>query len=182
MKYKEYFKKSQKIRKKIEKTDIPKKLKKYYETGSWPKPIGKGRANIIYPLGNSGGLFVAYRTATGDLKEQFELNKRTFELAQKYFEYYCRKSAEYIEKGKRAPAFNVGVIYENGSNKYAGLLTEDFTKGGRYEVENITDDEYGMLKKDDSKEKVYYDLDNSEYIKLDLKDLKFMSEDAVIHI
>ncbi len=182
MSYKSYFKKSQKIRKEIERTDIPEKLREYYKTGKWPEPLGGGKANIVYPLGKVGNLYVAYRTATGDLKDQFELNNRTFELALKYFEYYCRKSAEYIDGNKRAPAFNIGVIYKENSQKYAGLLTEDFTEGGKYEVENVIGEEYGILKKNDLEEKVYYDLDEPEYMKLKLENLKFMSEDAVIHI
>lgn len=175
---KEYFEKSQEIKSKIERSKIPTKLGNFYEEDEWPEPLGKGEANIVYPLGKVDNHHVAYRTATGDLKEQFELG---FTLALKYFEYYCRKSAKYIKENKRAPAFCIGVIYgKEPGKKYAGLLTEDFTKGEKYKIESITGEEYGELKKEDSKEKVYFDLDDPEYMELD--DLKFMSKDAVIRV
>ncbi|MFO7872052.1 MAG: hypothetical protein R6U26_00215 [Candidatus Undinarchaeales archaeon] len=197
-----YFKRSQRIKRYIEETEIPLRLKRYYMEDKWhierkpfPKLIGDGSISSVYRIGKLKNRFVAYRRITDDNTKAWF--KHDFSKYLKLFENYCRNAEKLKKEGKRVPAFCVGVIYrKDGENKEAGLLTEDLTAGGHVELVDEHARKYGVINKIDIEpkkygfvkgegEKIYYDLDdyaNIDYDEFNSDNLKYMSKDAVITI
>lgn len=184
-----YFKDSQMVKRHIKETEIPRRLKKCYSKDKWnskrqkyPKLIGKGSISAVHRIGKLKHKYVAYRRVID--KNAVLWFEKKFDHYLKLFENYYRTAEEYKKDGKRVPSFSIGVLCrEDGEPKEAGLIVEDLTAGGRLEINDKHAREFGFIR--GTGEKVYYDLDDYsdiDYDKIDMDDLKYMSEDAMIHI
>jgi hypothetical protein len=95
----------------------------------------KGTEHEVYRLGKTkSGAFLVLR------KKKFDFN-----VDVERFEIYCRNAealsnvrAKKEEKYRRpdSPNFCIGVIYKHQSKNYLGVITQDMSEGGKYEMSN----------------------------------------------
>lgn len=124
---------SQEIKKEIRNNPLILKSIQYAFDGT-SQPFSNGTQHAIYRLGKTqSGIFLVLRIKIYYKITEFDIN---------YFNNYCN-NAETIQqlkvseksfyKNKRSPNFCIGLIYQE---KLLGVITEDMSEGGKYEMSN----------------------------------------------
>ena len=166
-----YFEYSQQLRREIESEEsIVTRLKYAFRGDIEPFAFG-GTVNIFCIGQTKSGIWTALRAFRPKMPE----GMRTTEIQKSNMEIYCQ-NVEYLhEKGERCPALCIGVVYEN----MVGILTEDLSAGGKYEIEHNPDLNYGFILSSENRQKVFIDLDYGFRIPPNRRE-KYFAEDAFI--
>lgn len=153
---------SEKIKKEIQSNpELLEKIKQCFarDTG----PFAKGTENELYRIGqtNEGKhLLLRKKPFTVNIKN----DKERFEAYCQYAETLANSRAEgKYQRGsfgprKNSPNFCIGVIF---NTKEVGIITEDMSEGGKYEMSNSMVDYYSTRSENGNKvDEVLVDLDS----------------------
>lgn len=124
----------------------------------YENPFSKGTDNEIYRLGRTGsGVYLVLRKRRFSMDTENEIER---------FEIYCQ-NAETLSNSKAknlfnhrpiSPSFCIGVISQS---KEVGIITEDMSEGGKYEMTNDMADYYSERKLNgEVVDEVFVDLDS----------------------
>lgn len=120
------------------------------------------------------GLFVALRAFQPDGHfGRGGLAVQTWDM-----EVYCKNAEHLAEAGVGVPRFCVGAVYKGK----AGLLLEDITANGKYEVEHPPHQEDCVVIEGGKKRAVFIDIDASYRYFAGLADQKYFAPDAVLNL
>ena len=90
-------------------------------------------------------------------------------------EHYCQ-NAEYLHgEGKPVPAFCVGVTLDGD----AGIITEDVTAGGEFELEHPPESAIAYVVDGKAKREVYLDIDGTYRFTWGMETRYFLEEHRI---